>query len=118
MSEDKYLCIFLKPNGCYCVYYPSNIFFTRPHFGRPFFRAFKRQRNSASSQNIISLLKVFSFIHFNNLLGIKAKCANLNCKVQNLGNITWGISSDIPQFWLHHVTCLDISCAQKIFDGL
>ena len=26
MSEDKYLCIFLKPNGCYCVYYPSNIF--------------------------------------------------------------------------------------------
>ena len=26
MSKDKYLCIFLKPNGCYCVYYPSNIF--------------------------------------------------------------------------------------------
>ena len=26
MSKDKYLCIFLKPNGCYYVYYPSNIF--------------------------------------------------------------------------------------------
>ena len=26
MSEDKYPCIFLKPNGCYCVYNPSNIF--------------------------------------------------------------------------------------------
>ena len=26
MSKDKYLCIFLKPNGCYCVNYPSNIF--------------------------------------------------------------------------------------------
>ena len=26
MSKDKYPCIFLKPNGGYCVYYPSNIF--------------------------------------------------------------------------------------------
>ena len=26
MSKDKYLYIFLKPNGCYCVYYSSNIF--------------------------------------------------------------------------------------------
>ena len=26
MSKDKYLYIFLKPNGCYCLYYPSNIF--------------------------------------------------------------------------------------------
>ena len=24
MSKDKYLSIFLKPNGGYCVYYPSN----------------------------------------------------------------------------------------------
>ena len=70
MSKDKYPCIFLKPNGCYCVYYPSNIFFTRPYFGRPFLKAFKRQRNSVSAQNIISLFKVLSFIHFNNLLGI------------------------------------------------
>ena len=26
MSKDKYLSIFLKANGGYCVYYPSNIF--------------------------------------------------------------------------------------------
>ena len=26
MSKDKYLSIFLKPNGGYCGYYPSNIF--------------------------------------------------------------------------------------------
>ena len=93
-------------------------FFTRPHFGRPFLEAFKRQRNSVSAENIISLFKVFSFIHFNNLLGIKTILANVNRKVLKLGNITWGISSDIPQFWLHYVTCLDQSRARKIFDGL
>ena len=71
-------------------------FFKRPHFERPFLKAFKRQRNSVSSQNIISLFKMFSFIHFNNLLKIKAKRANVNRKVRKLGNITWGISSDIP----------------------
>ena len=80
-------------------------------------KLFKRQRNSVSAQNI-SLFKVFSFIHFNNLLGIQAKRANVNRKVRKLGNITWVISSDIPQFWLHHVTCLDQSHVQKIFDGL
>ena len=26
MSKDKYSSIFLKSNGGYCVYYPSNIF--------------------------------------------------------------------------------------------
>ena len=26
MSKDKYLSIFLKSNGGYCIYYPSNIF--------------------------------------------------------------------------------------------
>ena len=118
MSKDKYLCIFLKPNGCYCVYYPSNIFCRRPHFGRPFLKALKHQRKSVSAQNIISLLKVFSFIHFNNLLRIKAKRANANRRVSKLGNITYGISSDIPQFWLHHVMCLDQSRGRKIFDGL
>ena len=56
-----------------------------------FSKLFKRQRNSVSAQNIISLFKVFSFIHFNNLLGIKAKCAKVNRKVRKLGNITWGI---------------------------
>ena len=71
-----------------------------------------------SAQNIISLFKVFSFIHFDNLFGIKTKRANVNRKGLKLGNITWGISSDIPQFWLHHVTCLDQSRARKIFDEL
>ena len=93
-------------------------FFTRSHFGRPFLKAFKCQRNSVNAQNVISLFKVFGFIHFNNLLGIKTKRANVNHKVLKLGNITWGISSDIPQFWLHHVTCFDQSHARKIFDGL
>ena len=87
ISKDKYLCIFLKPNGCYCVYYPSNILFTRAHFGRPFSKLFKRQRNSVSTQNIISLFKVLSFVHFNNLRGIKAKRADVNRKVRKLGNI-------------------------------
>ena len=53
MSKDKYLCIFLKPNGCYFVYYPSNIFFTRPYFGRPFLKAVKRQINSLSAQILL-----------------------------------------------------------------
>ena len=86
--------------------------------GDLFSKLFKCQRNYVSAQNIISLYKVFSLIHFNNLLGIKAKCADVNRKVRELGNITWGISADIPQFWLHHVTCLDQSRARKIFDGL
>ena len=55
-------------------------FLTRPHFERPFLKAFKLQRNSVNAQNIISLFKVFSFIHFNNLLGIKAKRTNVNRK--------------------------------------
>ena len=55
--------------------------------GDLFSKLFKRQRNSVSAQNIISLFKVFSFIHFNNLLGIQAKRANVNRKVRKLGNI-------------------------------
>ena len=31
--------------------------FTRQHFGRPFLKAFKHQRNSVSAQNIISRFK-------------------------------------------------------------
>ena len=73
------LCYFL------CI---NKYFFTRPHFGRPFLKAFKCQRNSVSAQNIISLFKMFSFIYFNNLLGIKSKCANVDRKVLKLGNIT------------------------------
>ena len=67
-----------------CVYYPSNIFLQGRILGDLFF---KRQRNSVSAQNVISLFKVFSFIHFNNLLGIKTKCTNINRKVLKLGNI-------------------------------
>ena len=95
------------------------IFFLKGRvLGDLFSKLFKRQRNSVSAQNIITLFKVFSFIHFNNLLGIQAKRANVNRNVRKLGNITWGIYSDIPQFCLHHVACLDQSRARKIFDGL
>ena len=31
MSKDKYPCIFLKPRGGYCVYYPSNISILQGH---------------------------------------------------------------------------------------
>ena len=116
MSADKYPCIFLKPNGGYCVYYHSNLFTQGLHFGRPFLKTFKRQSNSFGPQNIVSLFKVFTSIHVKNLLRMKTKRANVNREVRKLGNITWGISSDIPQFWLHHMTCLHQSRARKIFD--
>ena len=66
MSKDKYPCLFLKPNEGYCVYYLSNIFTQGPHFGRPFLKALKRHSNSVGAQNIVSLFKMFSSIHFNN----------------------------------------------------
>ena len=73
-------------------------FFHKAAFWEPFLKSFKRQSNLVGAQNIVSLFKMFSCIHFNNLLGIKTKRANVNCKVEKLGNITWGISSDVPQF--------------------
>ena len=57
--------------------------FTRPHFGRPFLKAFKS--NSVGAQNIVSLFKMFSSSHFNNLLGIKTKRANVNREDRKLG---------------------------------
>ena len=113
MSEDKYRCLFLKPNEGYCVYYPSNIFTQSLQFGRPFLKAFKCQSYSVGAQNIVSLIKMFCSIHFNNLVGMKTKRANVNRKVRKLWNITWGISPDIPQFWLHHVMYFDQSRARK-----
>ena len=93
--------------------FPSNIFTQWPHFGRPFLKAFKRRSYSVGTQNFVSLIKMFSSIHFNNLVGMKTKRANVNRKVRKLGNITLGISPDIPQFWLHHVMCFDQSRARK-----
>ena len=87
MSKDKYLYIFLKPNGCYCVYYPSNIFLQGCILGDLFSELVNVKEIFVSAQNIISLFKVFNFIHFSNLLGIKAKRANVNRKVRKLGNI-------------------------------
>ena len=92
MSKDTSVHIFEAKWKLLCLL-SFKYFFTRPHFGRPFFKAFKCQRNSVSAQNIISLFKVLSFIHFNNLLGIKTKHANVNRKVLKLGNISLGISS-------------------------
>ena len=50
MSKDKYLCIFLEPNGCYFVYYHSNIFLQGRVLGDLFSKRLKRQRNSVSAQ--------------------------------------------------------------------
>ena len=50
------------------------------HFGRPFLEAFKCHSNSVGAQNIERLLKMFSSIHFNNLLGMKTKRASVNRK--------------------------------------
>ena len=70
-------------------------FFYKAAFWDLFSKLFK---NSVSAQNITSLFKVFSFIHFNNLLRIKAKRANVSRKVQNLGNITWEYHLIFPSF--------------------
>ena len=56
-------------------------------------------------KNIVSLLKML--VLFNLTIGTKTQSANVNGKVWKLANITWWISSDISQFWLHHVACLD-----------
>ena len=48
------------------------------HFGRPSLKDFKRRSNSVGAQNTVNLFKLFSTIHFNNLLG------------KTLGN--WGIA--------------------------
>ena len=52
MSKDKYLCIFLKPNGCDCVYYPLNIFFYKAAFWETFSQSF------SNAKEILSALKI------------------------------------------------------------
>ena len=52
MPKDKYLCIFLKPNGCYCVYYPSNILFYKAAFWETFSQSF------LNAKEILSALKI------------------------------------------------------------
>ena len=64
MSEDRNLCIFLKSNGGFCVYQPSNIFS-------------KGRINSVGAQNIVSLFKLRCSFHFNNLFGMNTKRANV-----------------------------------------
>ena len=56
MSKDKYTSIFLKPNGDYCVYYPSNNFSQRA-FGEyyrifPSFSHVIRLDQSGASENL------------------------------------------------------------------
>ena len=51
MSKDKYLSIFLKPNGGYCVYYPSDIF-RNAHAYSPVFSQVMRLDQSRDSENI------------------------------------------------------------------
>ena len=52
------------------VFIILQIFYTRPHFGRLFLKAFERQSNSDGAQNIASLVEMISFIHFSNLLEV------------------------------------------------
>ena len=50
---------------------------------------------------------------FSSLVQMKTKHVNVNHKIRKLGNITWGISPDVPQFWVHHVMCFDQLRVQK-----
>ena len=54
MSKDKFPCIFLKPNGCYCVNYPSNIFLQGRILGDFFSKRF-------NVKEILSALKILLF---------------------------------------------------------
>ena len=53
-------------------------FYTRPHFGRPFLKAFK------GVKVILLVLKMFSFIDFNNLLEMKLKCKSQSLKTGDI----------------------------------
>ncbi len=66
--------------------------------GRSFwetFSRFKRQSNSVGVQYIVSLFKMFSYIQFNSLLGMKPKRADVKSQSLKVENVL--------QFWLHHV---------------
>ena len=81
MSKDKIsMHIFEAKRRLLCIL-SFKYLYTRPHFGRPFLKAFRWQSNSAGAQNIVSLIKMFSSIHFNNLLRMKTNSANINYKV-------------------------------------
>ena len=88
------------PNGGYCLYYPSNIF----KQGRSILETFSEQlcRHSKYLHSISNvqfyLSKKFSQVETN--------CANTNCKIWKLGNITWGIYKQYPPFGKK--ICLDI----------
>ena len=56
MSKDKYPCIFLKPNGGYCVYYPSNIFIR----GRILGNLFTKFLNAKLILSAFKILLVYS----------------------------------------------------------
>ena len=73
MSKEKSHCILLKPNGGYCVYYPSNIFTQDYVLADILTKRLKRQSNSVSVQNVFSLFKMLGYIHLNNLLGMQPK---------------------------------------------
>ena len=53
MSKDKYLCIFLKPNGGYCAYYPSNIFLKGRILGDLFSKHLKVNVNLSALQILL-----------------------------------------------------------------
>ncbi len=75
--------IFLKPNGGYCVYYPSNIFTPGDLFSN-----FKKVRVILLAFKILLVSSKCS-IQIKNLLRLETKPANVNDKARKLGNITW-----------------------------
>ena len=87
-SVDKYPCIFLEPNGDYCVYYPLNIFTQ----GLSVWEILAKMSNSKHSV----------LAH-----------ANVKCKVCKL--ITWlkNIIGYSQVFLLHRVTCFHQLRARK-----
>ena len=73
MSADKYPCIFLKPNGGYCAYYPSNIFSQGLSLVG---QAVKNVKIiMLAFKNIYSLFKTISSIQLSNLFETKTELA-------------------------------------------
>ena len=128
MSKDKYTTIFLRQS--YCVYLPSNIFPTR---GESVYEQFTVYYIVCSLFSVrwynCMNTKTYPFFCNNHKM-----LSNLELiwnedfyrggrKVWKWGNITWGIFTDILQFYLVDIRSSDAfrpipRAREKIFDGL
>ena len=64
-------------------------------------------------KNIYSLFKTISSIQFKNTIWDENWTCERKTQSLKIGEYHLGISSDIRQFWLRHVTCLDQSRASS-----